>query len=323
MAPTSHANVVNPSFQTENPGTFGARTIPRISAIIPTYNRRALLPNAVASILAQSVAVCEIIIVDDGSTDGTREWVKECALRTPSLKLIEQEHGGANRARNAGARAAQGDLLAFLDSDDCWEPEKLCRQLARLADDPGAIGVFTGLRLVGGQRKRVFLPKDKPSLLDLRCSNVLSSTSTAMVRADTLRDIGGFDETLPSCQDWDLWFRLRQKGDLVVVREALVRFGAGANDRISFNADKVAAGHAAIFERLKAGVHDPAASKAIAASHRFVLAENHLRHGKPAAAARLALEGLLKRPGRWGLRLAIKSAWRVVTGALGPSLRTG
>lgn len=283
---------------------------PSISAIVPTYNRRSVLPQAIESILSQTVPVSEIIVVDDGSTDGTIEWLQDLARHIPSLKLIEQEHGGANRARNAGVSAAQGELLAFLDSDDAWEPEKLSRQLGRLGAEPDAVAAFTGIRLVGGRRERAFLPLDRPSLLDLRCCNVLSSTSTALVRADALRKVGNFDEVLPSCQDWDLWFRLRQQGELVVVREALVTLGGSADNRISFNRQKVLAGHAAVFERLNAGVRDPAQRRIIAASHHYVLAENHLRHGKPWAAARLALKGLLTRPGRWGLRVAITSFWR-------------
>lgn len=283
----------------------------RISAIIPTYNRRALLPAAIESIRRQTIEVHEIIVIDDGSTDGTREWLRDLATRLPSLRLIEQEHGGANRARNAGAAAAQGELLAFLDSDDQWEPSKLRKQLARLSSS-SAVAAFTGVRIVGGQSERVFLPRDKPSLFDLRCSNVLSSTSTALVRADVLARAGGFDEDLPSCQDWDLWFRLRKQGELVVVREPLVRFNCGAETRISRDPAKVVAGHAVMFERLRAGVRDPAQRRRIEASHRFVLAENHLRHGHPLLAARLAMEGLMSFPSRWGLRLALTSGWRAL-----------
>lgn len=282
----------------------------RISAIIPAYNRLALLPAAIESIRRQTIPVQEIIVVDDGSTDGTREWMRALCRSTSGIRLIEQDHGGANRARNAGARAATGELLAFLDSDDVWEPAKLRKQLARLSCCSHAVAAFTGIRLVGGPRERVFLPPDRPSLFTLRCANVLSSTSTALIRADALRTVGGFDETLPSCQDWDLWFRLRQQGELVVIREPLVRFNCGTHTRISRDADKVDRGHAIVFDRLREGVRDPVQRKRIRASHQFVLAENDMRHGRPIRAMRHALDGLLAAPSRWGIRIAVTSIWR-------------
>lgn len=287
-----------------------------ISAIIPTYNRRQLLPAAIDSVRRQSIAVHEIIVVDDGSTDGTREYVRDLAKRFPFIRLIEQEHGGANRARNAGVAVAEGELLAFLDSDDSWEPAKLRKQLARLSCCPNAVAAFTGIRRVGGGTERIFIPRDRPGLIDLRCSNVLSSTSTAVVRAEILRKAGGFDESLPSCQDWDLWFRLRKEGELVVVREPLVRFNCGPHTRISRDVDMVRAGHEQVFSRLLAGVRDPDEIRRVKAGHSFVLAENYMRHGHPLKALRLALDGLWGSPSRWGVRLAVTGVWRALRQAL-------
>lgn len=283
------------------------RKAPSVDVVIPAWNRRALLPLAVASIRAQTVPVGRIVIADDGSTDGTREWVREEAARDPRIELVELDHGGANRARNAGVERARAEWIAFLDSDDEWEADKLERQFALLDGRNDLVGLFTGFRLVGGETERVHLPRDNPSLHDLRCANVLSSTSSAVIRADALRAVGGFDPALPSCQDWDLWYRLRRIGPLGVVRAPLVRFNSGPHERITTSADKVVAGHHAIFARLLEDVADPREADRIRARHRLVEADVRRRFGAHGPAFALAARSFLARPSRWALAIAWRS----------------
>lgn len=286
--------------------------VPGVDVVIPSYNRRTLLPLAIASIRAQTRPVERIIVADDGSTDGTREWVREAAREDPRITLLELDHGGANRARNAGIAASTAPWIAFLDSDDEWEADKLERQFALLDRHPDRVGLFTGFRLVGGAVERVHLPRDNPSLFDLRCANVLSSTSSAVLRGDVVRRLGGFDPSLPSCQDWDMWFRMRRQGPLGVVREPLVRFNSGPHERITTNAEKVLAGHHSIFKRLTDDIRNQRELSAVRARHRLVEADIRRRFGAYGPALALAARSFAERPSRWALMLA----WRAGTGAL-------
>ena len=105
----------------------------RISVIIPNHNRAHTIARALDSVLGQSLAADEIIVVDDGSTDNSRKFIGE---NYPQIKLLEQQHSGVSSARNSGVRAANGDWLAFLDSDDEWLPEKLKNQMSALERVP-------------------------------------------------------------------------------------------------------------------------------------------------------------------------------------------
>lgn len=289
-----------------------SRAYPTVDVVIPTYNRADLLPLAIASIQAQTVPVSRIFVVDDGSTDSTVEWVRQEALRDPRIELIEKKHGGANRARNAGIARTEAEWIAFLDSDDAWEPEKLERQFALLERNPDLIGLFSGFRLVGGAIERVHIPRDNPSVHDLRCSNALGSTSAAVLKASAVRAVGGFDPSLPSCQDWDLWFRIRREGPLGVAREPLVRFNSGPHDRITTNMDKVLAGHRAIFARLLEDVASPSERATIRAGHKLVEADIRRRFGAHRPAMLLAAQSFLQAPSK----RAIAVAWRTGRAAL-------
>src|SRR5262245_57747116 len=108
--------------------------MPSVSVIIPTYNRRDFIREALASVLAQTCQDFELIVVDDGSTDGTEEIVREF----PGARYVFQENQGVSAARNVGAALSQGELIAFLDSDDFWQPEKLAAQAAFFAAQPEA-----------------------------------------------------------------------------------------------------------------------------------------------------------------------------------------
>jgi len=290
-----------------------------VDVVIPSFNRLALLPKAIASVRAQTLPVRRIIVADDGSSDGTVAWLRTEMACDPRILFLELPHGGANRARNAGIAASTADWIAFLDSDDEWEPEKLERQFDLLAERPQCVGLFSGFRLVGGRMERVHLPRDNPSLHELRCANVLSGTSSAVLRADVVRKIGGFDPGLPSCQDWDLWFRLRAQGPFAVVREPLVRFNSGPHDRITTNADGVVSGHRTIFDRLLEGVEDSGELETIRARHRLIEADIRRRFGAPEWALAMAVRAFLRRPNRWALAMI----WRSGRSALASRMRWG
>jgi glycosyltransferase involved in cell wall biosynthesis len=207
--------------------------VPLVSVIIPTYNRADLVRQAVASVAAQTYRDFEIVVVDDGSTDSTGEVLSA----GPELRLLR--HGrrrGVSAARNTGIKAARGRWLAFLDSDDLWLPDKLARQIFLLESQPELLicqteetWVRRGVKMnkPATHRKaagRIFLP----SLA--RC---MISPSAVILHRQLLARHGGFDETLPAAEDYDLWLRLTWRYDVGLVEEPLVIKRGGHPDQLS------------------------------------------------------------------------------------------
>lgn len=184
---------------------------PAVSVIIPTYNRAHLLGRAIHSVLAQSLADFELIVVDDASEDRTNAVVE--GYRDHRIRYLRHtENRGASAARNTGINAAQGEYICLLDSDDEWLETKLEEQMAMFEAVPTRVGViYAGFSLIWSETGEVVsrrLPSARgnvfPRLLE---GNILGSP-TPMIRRRAFNEVGGFDEQLPSCQDWDMWIRL-------------------------------------------------------------------------------------------------------------------
>lgn len=210
----------------------------RVAVVIPVYNRRASVRRAIESVLAQTHQNFEVIVVDDASTDGTAAAV--AAIADPRIRVIRHERNrGGSAARNTGVRASSARYVAFLDSDDEWHPAKLARQLERFAcsrDHPGL--VYVGSECVfsdGSVSRRV--PRHHDDLARaLLISNVVGGASVGMVRRDVLDTLGGFDESLPSSQDLDLWLRVSERFGVAFVPDMLASIASGNDDgRISAN----------------------------------------------------------------------------------------
>jgi glycosyltransferase involved in cell wall biosynthesis len=212
-----------------------ART-PPVSVVIPAYNRAATIGAAIESVLRQTWADFELVVVDDGSTDGTLEAAR--AVSDPRLRVIAAPHNlGAAGARNLGVAEARGTWIAFQDSDDEWLPEKLAKQMARLAAPaPGGDwgGCYCGLLTVGGldarpgERTRLrYLPDPavKPAegdIIEPLLMRNMISTQTLVVRRDLFLALGCFDEAVTPIEDWDFALRLAQRGPIAFVDEPLV-----------------------------------------------------------------------------------------------------
>jgi glycosyltransferase involved in cell wall biosynthesis len=219
----------------------------QISVIIPTHNRAALLPQAVASIRAQTYPVSQIVIVDDGSTDGTREVVESLKLPTgesqPAIDYLFQQQQGVSVARNAGLAAATGEWIAFLDSDDLWLPEKIAWQTRALAQYSAVSGACsTDSRYIHNPllEKTAFeeIQADCRSDIGLFPDFARRITShifhgvylqALLVRADLLRSLGGFHPQLPVNEDTDLLFRLAQRTAVCYVNLPLVEIDRTPN----------------------------------------------------------------------------------------------
>lgn len=207
---------------------------PLVSAIITTHNRKELLMKAIESVRLQTYSNIEIIVVDDGSTDGTRQEMEEAAKQGTLIYLYNADAPGGNHARNLGIRQAKGEYLSFLDDDDEWLPMKTERQVRYYQAHPE-------LALVGCARTdeydhRLRVRRDPRSIPEGDLSKTvfctfLFSTSCMMVRRDQLLKAGLFDESLQFWQDYELQIRLCQIGDVGVVRENLVLYRIRSADK--------------------------------------------------------------------------------------------
>ncbi len=184
--------------------------MPKVSVIIPTYNRADFIEDAVESVLCQTYKDYEIIIVDDGSTDNTKDVLQRFHNK---IRYIYKNNGGVASARNTGIKHAQGAYIAYLDSDDLWLPERLKFGVQALDSDKN-IGLFFSdcHRVSNGERdSKTYFDAYKPYsgfvFKQLYMQDFIP-TSTVLVRKDCLRLSGMFDGNLPLCEDYDLWLRI-------------------------------------------------------------------------------------------------------------------
>lgn len=212
---------------------------PSISVVIPSYNRAALLPRAIASVLSQTFSDLECIVVDDGSTDQTPQVM--AGFQDPRLRVIRLPgNGGYSRAINTGIRVARGRLIAFLDSDDEWLPKKLERQVARLhgCGDPGATVVYCRCTvrdaLSGRIWRRPHMVYEGDVFRYLLGGWHPTTPSLLLVDRRSLLGVGGFNENLPCAQDYDLWLRLAEASyRFVATDEVLVIKHEYSDDQMS------------------------------------------------------------------------------------------
>lgn len=178
-----------------------------ISVVIPVFNRANVIRRALDSVLAQTLPPHEIIVVDDGSTDGTADIV---AAHYPSVTLIRQTNQGQPVARNVGIARATGDLIALLDSDDCWLPEKLRLQAEVFTQNP-QLGLVATQKYKNLAKKPV-IEKSTPKLHYYRFNAFLKRTwlhpSSVMIPRRVIAETGGFDPALSAAEDWDMWIRI-------------------------------------------------------------------------------------------------------------------
>lgn len=277
-----------------------------VSAVIPVKNRPALIAAAIRSCLGQTAVPDEIIVVDDGSDDATPDTVMEMARTESRIRLLRRgASGGAALARNDGAALSSGTWLAFLDSDDRWHEEKIAQQLHLAAQHPDAPAVFCGIRYAYAERKpRIGLPPAIVRPGDLAVSNVLATTSTALVRKDRFDAVSGFDVGLPTCEDWDLWLKLAKLGPLPVVQAPLVEYTYEATNKLSRDVTKLMLGHELVFARISAESGSDGQGR-LSALHDLKRAELHIRvTGEAVKALRFIWSALSRSPSSEVLRRA-------------------
>lgn len=225
--------------------------MPAVSVIIPCYNHGHYLPCAVNSVLAQTFTDWEAIIVDDGSTDDTRQVAAQ--FTDPRVRYIYQENRGLSAARNTGIRAAQGEYLAFLDADDEWEPAFLAACVEALSEQPALAAVVTLARFIDENGNG--LPRLGGAAVDVQQfrSRLLEGgffpPNAVVVRSETVRSTGLFDERLTSVEDWDLWLRITANGgQLRTIPQPLARYRV-VTGSMSTNAGRMHANRMAVLAK--------------------------------------------------------------------------
>jgi glycosyltransferase involved in cell wall biosynthesis len=200
--------------------------MPKVTVVIPAYNAMAFLPETLASVLQQTFIDFEVLIVNDGSTDGIEAWFM--TVDDDRARLISQANQGLSGARNTGIAEACGDYIAFLDADDLWAPTKLEQQV-RCFDRYPAVGlVYTWTRLVDETGKPTGVKYD--SQLEgnvwhqILVGDIVCSGSSAMVQRNCFDQIGGFDPKLSPAADFDMWTRIAADYPFAVVKEFLLDY---------------------------------------------------------------------------------------------------
>lgn len=204
---------------------------PLVSVVIPAYNCAQYLGRAISSALGQNYPNIECIVVDDGSTDETAGVIKSFGTR---IRSIRQANAGASAARNAGISAAGGKYVAFLDADDYWLATKISNQIQVFRDNPGVVLVSCGFAWIRPSEPRDDLDLTNPPFqadrvqvfhtLTQLLRNPYLGTPTVVVDSHAVRQIGGFDTSLPLAEDVDLYFRLCTKRSYAIVNQPLARF---------------------------------------------------------------------------------------------------
>ena len=212
--------------------SYAQGSAPKVSVVMPAYNAMRFLPQTVASVLSQTRQDFELIVVDDGSSDGTDAFVwQQPDVR---IRLVKQTNQGLAAARNAGIAASRGEYIALLDADDLWEPTKLEEQLARITNRPEVGLVHTAIRYInetGDEINRVLkVVGDGDVWTKVVVHNPVRCGSTPLIRRECFETVGMFDPALRFSEDWEMWIRIARRYHFATVDKPLTLYRQhGAN----------------------------------------------------------------------------------------------
>jgi glycosyltransferase involved in cell wall biosynthesis len=201
-----------------------------ISVITPAYNSEAFIQQAVESVLSQDFQQWEMIVVDDGSSDRTKEIVREFVARDSRIRLIENQHGGVSTARNTGIELAKYEWIALLDADDVFLPGKLQMQFEAASRDPEVVLWGTYAYNIGESGRVYDMAQDGPTsrkafeLLRKNGSVVMLKNSSTLFRRELALSLGGFDSRYDSSEDTELWNRMAEHGPVIVIPKPLILY---------------------------------------------------------------------------------------------------
>ncbi len=201
-----------------------------VSVVITTYNRKAFLKEAVLSVLNQDYIDKEVIVVDDGSTDGSFQEVRDLAIR-----YLWKQNGGVSSARNAGITVSKGEYMAFLDVDDLWKKGKLSAQIKAMEDGEVSVCYTDEIWVKNGKRvNQKFRHRKYSGVIFERCLPLcIISPSSVMMKREVFDDVGLFDESLPVCEDYDMWLRISSKFPILFIDKPFIVKRGGHEDQLS------------------------------------------------------------------------------------------
>ena len=210
-----------------------------ISVVIPSYNRREFLKRSIDSVINQTKKPLEIIVVDDGSTDGTETMIKS---DYDFVKFIKQKNKGVSAARNIGIKVSIGEWICFLDSDDEWKKDKLEKQINAMKSNPGykffhsnEIWIKNGLRI--NQKKKH--KKYGGDIFDKCLDMCRISPSSVMIDKTVFDEVGNFNEDLVVCEDYELWLRICDKYRVFFIDEPLIIKYGGHQGQLSYSIESI------------------------------------------------------------------------------------
>ena len=276
--------------------TDSAGLTPEVSVIMPVYNAARTVAASVASVLAQSFTHFELIVIDDGSRDDSLSRLIELAARDARIKVVGRDNGGVSSARNLGVDMAQAPIIAFLDADDLWEPEKLAYHVALHRDDPALAASYARIAFidetatsVADARTLSSLCPHSPRLVDVLGENPVCTASNFVVRRDWFRHAGGFDTKLNHAEDQDFVARIISRGGRIEGVDAVLTGYRFSPDGLSMELRRMYDGWRKVAQTYLTET-EFAAQEALYCRY---LARRVLRSGgRPAEALRFVLTGL-------------------------------
>lgn len=281
--------------------------MPRVTVVIPAFNAEQTVGPALDSVLSQTYSDLEVLAVDDGSTDGTSTVISTYG---PPVHLLRTNNQGVSSARNLGIQQASGEYVAFLDADDLWEPDKLERQLALLDADRTAGVSTTGHRVVDWYLRPIDLiriPTDPdPCETLLLHSMQVGQISSAVVRTELARDLGGFDSNFSQCADWDFFLRLSQHASFATLSDPMIMYRVHSGG-MSRNVPLFERDAFAVLQKFFGGApapHYEAMRRRVYANHWMIVSYAYLQADQRADSVRCYLNALRCYPPS-GLRHAL------------------
>jgi len=201
---------------------------PRVSVVIPAFQSETRIGRTLARLKQQTFADFEVVVVNDGSTDGTASVIQRAMAEDARIRVVEQSNRGLARARNRGVEESRGDLIAFLDDDDLWHPQKLALQVARFdaGSSPAVVTCYSALVDIDGNLLgwRFGGCTEGNVYREMLEWDMVSGGSVALVSRAAIEACGGFDETLTPREDWDLWIRIARRHSFGCVPKTLVGY---------------------------------------------------------------------------------------------------
>lgn len=225
--------------------------MPTISVVIPIYNGEKTIKETIISVLNQTFADFELIIINDGSDDATLEIVQN--IKDPRIQVFSYANAGLSASRNRGVAKAKGEFISFIDADDLWTPNKLELQLKALQDHPQAAVAYSWTDWIdqSGQFLRAggHITVNGNAYEKLLIRDFIESGSNTLIRKQALDEVGGFDPSVTPPEDWDMWLRLAEKYEFITVEEPQVLYRISPNSA-SFDVEKMEAGSLKVIERV-------------------------------------------------------------------------